>query len=540
VDAIVIGGGPGGSTAATMLARKGWRVVLFEREHFPREHIGESLLPASMPILEDLGVLDAVASEGFLQKWGATMVWGSGNEPWSWFFRETNRRYPHAYQVWRPRFDQILLESSRSHGVDVREGHRVLDVTLNTPGAHEVRYRSDDGEGAATARFVVDASGQEGLLGRSLRLRQPDDYFRNLAVYAYFEGASRLPSEAENNILIESYPHGWFWAIPLHTGWMSVGAVVDSEKGQEGIRRLGPQGFLAEQIAESPHVAGMLAGARQVRDAAVLRDWSYLSTEVVGDGYILVGDAACFIDPLFSSGVHLAMTAGILASAYVTTVLKDPAMAAPAGAVYKELYYQQYGQFRELAKLFYASNRSVDSYFWEARRITRAGDGVTPREAFVRAVAGQPPKGYERAVLQRGTLPSDFSDALDELERGRAERAAHFEHLLQGDADSRRLLLQSAPAPAAGAYLERKPVLVDGEFAWGNVITTTNRPEGAPVSDLVARLFQSFDGEQSLGDVLRGLTTGVGDDARDAVLQSCLSALQVLYVDGAVTGLDSR
>ena len=121
-DVVVIGGGPGGSTTATMLARQGWQVLLLERERFPRDHIGESLLPASIPVLEELGVLPAVQEPGFLQKWGATMVWGTDQTPWSWYFRETNQRYPHSYQVWRPQFDQLLLDNSRLHGVEVREG----------------------------------------------------------------------------------------------------------------------------------------------------------------------------------------------------------------------------------------------------------------------------------------------------------------------------------------------------------------------------------------------------------------------------------
>ena len=119
-DAIVIGGGPGGSTVATLLARRGCSVVLLERERFPRRHVGESLLPASMPVLEDLGVLDQVEAAGFPKKWGATMVWGADPEPWSWYFKETNRSYPHAYQVWRPAFDEILLDNARAAGVDVR------------------------------------------------------------------------------------------------------------------------------------------------------------------------------------------------------------------------------------------------------------------------------------------------------------------------------------------------------------------------------------------------------------------------------------
>ena len=180
----------------------------------------------------------------------------------------------------------------------------------------------------ARARFVVDASGQGALLGHKLQLRRWDPFFQNLAVYGYFAGAQRLPAPDETNILIESYPHGWFWHIPLHTGWTSTGAVVDSRTGQEGMRRTGPLRFLMEQVAQAPYTRQMLQEAKLAYGPFVIRDWSYISDEVVGDGYILVGDAACFVDPLFSSGVHLALMAGVLAAAYVTTVLKDPSMGA--------------------------------------------------------------------------------------------------------------------------------------------------------------------------------------------------------------------
>src|SRR5215212_2446819 len=184
-DVVVIGGGPGGSTAATMLARQGHRVTLFERERFPRAHIGESLLPATVPILEALGVREEIERAGCLRKFGATMVWGRDPEPWSWYFRETNVRYPHAYQVWRPEFDQILLDASRAAGVEVREA---------TP-ASAVRFEDGRAVGVVTADgvwvdadHVVDASGQRALVGRALGLRRWDRNFRNMAVYGYFEG----------------------------------------------------------------------------------------------------------------------------------------------------------------------------------------------------------------------------------------------------------------------------------------------------------------------------------------------------------------
>ncbi|HSE46607.1 MAG TPA: NAD(P)/FAD-dependent oxidoreductase, partial [Gemmatimonadales bacterium] len=352
-DVIVIGGGPAGTTAATMLARKGWSVVLFERERFPRDHIGESLLPASIPVLEELGAMPAIREAGFLPKWGATMVWGTSREPWSWYFRETNRAQPHSYQVWRPQFDQILLENSRRSGVDVREGHRVREVLFDGATAVGVRVGDDAAERTVRSRFVVDASGQEGLLGRARGLRRPDDQFRNLAIFAYFTNAGRLPEPDDTNIFIESYSEGWSWVIPLHTGWTSVGFVMDSKVAQEAVRRDGLEATYVRQIGLAAHTGRMLSSATRVAGPTIIRDWSYVSEDIAGDGYVIAGDAACFIDPLFSTGVHLALSAGVLASAYVTSALKDPAMREPAGRVYASLYYNQYNLFRELARLFY-------------------------------------------------------------------------------------------------------------------------------------------------------------------------------------------
>ena len=226
-DAIVIGGGPGGSTTATLLARRGWQVALLERERFPRPHVGESLLPASMPVLEELGVLDEVEAAGFPRKWGATMLWGREPEPWSWYFSETNRTYPHAYQVWRPTFDKILLENARSAGVEVLEGHQVTGVDVGTGHANSLRYRTGDGaEGTVEAEWIVDASGQSAIVGRALGLRRWDERFRNMAVFGYFEGSDRLPEPDDSNIFIESYADGWVWNIPLWRGLSSVGIVV--------------------------------------------------------------------------------------------------------------------------------------------------------------------------------------------------------------------------------------------------------------------------------------------------------------------------
>lgn len=538
-DVAVIGGGPAGSTAATMLARKGLRVVLFERERFPREHVGESLLPASMPLFEDLGVLPALEEAGFLHKWGAVMVWGKSDEPWAWYFRETNRLHPYSFQVWRPQFDQILLDNSERHGVEVRQACRVLEVLFDERGAATgVRYTASSnevgGEGVLRCRFVVDASGQTGLLSRSLGLRRPDDYFRNLAVYGYFSGAEPVPPPDNTNIFIESYPEGWCWTIPLHTGLTSVGIVVDSRTAPAEIQQRGIEQFFRQQLAQASHTSDRLQRATLVSGPIVVRDWSYVSDEVAGNGYVLAGDAACFVDPLFSSGVHLALTSGTLAAAYVTTALKDPEMREAAGGVYKELYYRQYGHFRELARLFYASNRSVDSYFWEARRIVGADESVSPRHAFINAVAGQPPHGYERAVIDRGDAPPEFLEGVRAIESDREHRRSQLQLALSVGGGGADVLSRLVPRLLSGACVERKPVLGEGEFEWGNVLTTPVRPEGVPVSAAVARAVALIDGRRSISDVLNALAAANPATAPAQLAAAILPALQILYVEGAI------
>ena len=272
------------------------------------------------------------------------------------------------------------------------------------------------------ARFVVDASGQSALLGRRFGLRRWDDFFRNLAVYGYYRGARRLPPPDETNIFIESYRGGWLWTIPLHTGVASVGAVVDAAAGRERLRDEGAERFLASQIAQAPHTSAMLRDAALRDGPHVARDWSYVSERTAGDRFVMVGDAACFVDPLFSSGVHLAMMSGVLAAAYVTTALRNPDMREDAARVYEELYRKEYDHFRELARLFYSSNRTEESYFWEARRLLDAGDALAPRQAFVRALAGQSARGYERVALERGEPPADVVEGVRAVERARAER----------------------------------------------------------------------------------------------------------------------
>jgi hypothetical protein len=242
---------------------------------------------------------------------------------------------------------------------------------------------------------------------------------------------------------------------------------------------------------------------------------------------VLAGDAACFIDPLFSSGVHLALSAGTLAASLVNTALKDPDLGAEARPVYHQLYHQQYSHFRELAKLFYSSNLSTDSYFWEARRILNAEDRGEPRQAFIRAVAGQPPRGYERVVLERGQAPAGFLEELQEFDTARTGRSEAFASLVRsGEIGERRLRL------AQDAELRASAVLGNLEFERGYIIRSRVRPEGVPVSKAAASLLALFDGERTVTAAVSELVEGMGSAAAQRLASAAAGMLQTLYSEG--------
>ncbi|MDE2989367.1 MAG: tryptophan 7-halogenase [Chloroflexota bacterium] len=499
-DIIVIGGGPGGSACATLLADQGYSVVLLERERFPREHVGESLLPASIPVLEQIGVMPAIESAGFVVKRGATLVWGKDPEPWSWYFADDPGQRPTSFQVVRSEFDHILLKNAAEHGVDVREEHQVLDIELDGERVTGVKYMAQGEAGQMKCRFLVDASGQAALLSRKLNLHQWDEYFKNLAVYGYYENAAHLDPPNNGNIFIESYEHGWLWKIPLHTGVTSVGAVVDKEIGQQGLRELGPRGFLEAQVELAPHTKELLREATLVDDPGVERDWSYTSKQFAGDGYVLVGDAACFVDPLFSSGVHLALGSASLAANYVQSALKEPKTREQAAQLYESLYRKQYDYFHLTAQLFYGTNRSADSYFWEARRILGDGD-TTPREAFVRVVSGQPPTGYERAVIEHGELPPEIESEV----RRRDERAERRRRTTEAITAEPGALLRAVPSLPAHVRLEQRRALAGANFqqAFQLVVDAgERRSEPYPITAVTAACIGQMNGRTTLGDIV--------------------------------------
>ena len=387
-DVIVIGGGPAGSVSAGFLAQAGADVVLFEREKFPRYHIGESLLSATMPILESLGVMPAIEAAGFIRKPGGTFVWGAHAEPWSFYFSDDPGGRPHAFHVLRSQFDHLLLQHAASLGAEVREQHRVESVAYDGRLNRVVAFDAGGDTVEASAPWVIDASGQQALLGRRDQLRQFDPFFKNLAVFGYFEGADRLSGDCAGNILSAAFADGWFWFIPLHDGTTSVGAVIDAKRfaGEAA----GDAAALYERlVAACAPVRERTRRATLVSPVRVIRDYSYCSTRFYGPGHLLAGDAACFIDPVFSTGVHLACLSGYLAAQTVeslrdSTVETSQAMLAD----YDRRYRAAFERYRRFLVFFYDHHADAESYFWTARKVLNPDLPLEARTAFVRLMSG--------------------------------------------------------------------------------------------------------------------------------------------------------
>jgi len=323
---LVVGGGPAGSTIAALLAARGRRVVLVEKDRHPRFHIGESLLPLNLPLFDRLGVKQEIERIAML-KYGVEFVspYHKRNVTYD-FAHAWDKSFPYSYQVRRADFDHILLKNAAAKGAEVIEECRVGEVEFLREGGAVVTAR--DGDGGTRrwrADFLVDASGRDTLLAGRLGIKRRNRRHSSAAIFGHFAGAKRLPGKAEGNISIFWFDHGWFWFIPLADGTTSIGAVCPPAYLKS--RKTDVADFFMSTIALCPEIADRLKDARLVAPVTATGNYSYSAERMTGRSFIMVGDAFAFIDPVFSTGVYLAMTSAFLGADAVEACLDAPRSA---------------------------------------------------------------------------------------------------------------------------------------------------------------------------------------------------------------------
>jgi 2-polyprenyl-6-methoxyphenol hydroxylase-like FAD-dependent oxidoreductase len=372
-DVLVVGGGPGGSSVATFLARGGLTVALAEREAFPRFHVGESLLPANLPVLERLGVLDEVKARGFLVKYGAYFHDQEMDLDFQFFFREGKPWPPYTYEVQRAEFDKILLDHAA----------RQPNVTLLQPATVERVAFDDDGVTATIteaagarevrARFLVDASGRDAFIASRHGRRRPVEGLGKVALFAHFRGGKRWPGREYGNIRIFVFESGWFWYIPFTDGTTSVGCVLHARtvRGREG----NLETLYDSLIARCRGLADALDGAPRTTPVRSAANFSYSTDPAIGDRFVCVGDAIAFLDPIFSSGVYIATQSAELAAAEILAAFRENRFHARRFRAYERTIQKGMRPFQRFIQYFY--DPAFMEMFLKPREFAGMVDGVT-------------------------------------------------------------------------------------------------------------------------------------------------------------------
>lgn len=391
---LVVGGGPAGATTATLLARAGIDAVLAERDHFPRYHVGESLLPSALTFLDLMGAREKVEAFGFQRKPGAHIEWG--RQQWDLYFGELSGNNSYSFQVVRSDFDQCLLDHAHDQGATVFQGVEVRKLIFDDvePRRPVRALLAPTGRPAdaweISFDYLIDASGRGGLMStRYLENRYYHEVFKNVAVWGYWENARPFTGKKEGAIATVSIPEGWIWAIPLHDGTLSVGVVLhkntfNQRRGEGTVEEL-----YHAAIADSPTVSEMVASAQLTAPVQAETDYSYAADAFAGPGYFITGDAACFLDPLLSTGVHLAMLSGLLSASAIASLERREVTESEAVNFYDKSYRRAYLRYLVFLSAFYNAYDGKDSIFWMAQQLTKhdaPGDNI--KFAFTSLMSG--------------------------------------------------------------------------------------------------------------------------------------------------------
>ena len=558
-DVVVIGGGPAGSTVASLLSQWGRRVLVLEKESFPRHHVGESLLPGTLAIMQRLGVLDKVRHAGFVHKHGATYVWGKSREPWSVNFIELSENMrarggliDHSFQVDRAKFDKILLDHSKESGATVLEGCRATGIVRDKQRTTRVSYVDQAGSSqVANCQICVDATGQNSFLGNSLDLREFNESLRNIALYGYFQGGRPLDQLVPNpdpkhngNIFVAATESGWIWYIPLAGGRHSVGLVTDGSSSRE-INRVGRYNFYRNSLESTEEIAFLLGDAEiESESLHTLSDWSYICRRFHGPGYLMVGDAAAFIDPILSTGVHLAMNGALGAAVAINTSLSDWGLTGQAMQWYEEEYKAIASKFLQLAEHWYLGHRSQKEWFSTAKNLVDPASNLSVRQAFI-YLAG----GYESDLLPLAGFHSSQLKTMYENFDSTFPTSAQESIVTPRDEGSNRALFdayenlgESRPRLAKGVSYRQ---FVGVHFVTDNKLTPRIQVDRAPAEGVTWQrhslpmaalpLLNMIDGNRTVGEIAQALT-GRNGASRAQVYRE----VRKLYDDGIITPAQSR
>jgi flavin-dependent dehydrogenase len=371
VDVLVVGGGPGGSTTAALLARNGFNVLLLEKEQFPRYHIGESLLASCQSTLKLSGAYDKVAAHGFKIKRGGVVYWG--DDKWVLDWNKLVDPNVWSWQVDRATYDNILLRNAADQGAVVIERATVKRILFENNRAIGAEWVRDGEDRVRTVQFhyVVDASGRAGLLSQQeFKMRKHHEIFQNIAIWSYWTGAKLLPDTPEGGINVVSSPDGWWWHIPLAGDRFSVGLVThkrrfaDSRKLHSSLKD-----YYLDRLHGVEAMRTVLEPAIMVSEVRAEQDYSYVSDRFCGPGYMSIGDAACFLDPLLSTGVHLAQYSAMVAAASIISVSRGEVTEAEGWNFFEYVYRRAYTRMLVLVSRMYERYQGSDDYFWNAQKL---------------------------------------------------------------------------------------------------------------------------------------------------------------------------